>query len=131
MRLVWKCITGVAVVGVLTLGAAAQASASLIFDSSILLSAQGFGNAPRDLTIQRTGGTTSPESGCVSVTGGFTAGPSACMGIDAAFAVEAKGVRLGVESKLVRGRHALLLQQLPRGQRLPRLSIHRAPAVGV
>ena len=85
MRLVWKCITGVAVVGVLTLGAAAQASASLIFDSSILLSAQGFGNAPRDLTIQRTGGTTSPESGCVSVTGGFTAGPSACMGIDAAF----------------------------------------------
>lgn len=68
------------------LGGAAQASASLIYDSSVLLSAQGFGAAPRDLTVQRTGNTTSPESGCVSPTGGFTVGASACMGIDAAFA---------------------------------------------
>jgi PEP-CTERM motif len=77
-------MVGTAVLGGLTLGVAAQASAGLIFDSSVLLSAQGFGSAPRDLTIQRTGGTTSPESGCVSPTGGFTVGSSACMGLDAA-----------------------------------------------
>jgi len=71
-------------VGVL-LGGATQASAGLIYDSSVLLSAQGFGSAPRDLTVQRTGNTSSPESGCVSPTGGFTVGASACMGVDAAF----------------------------------------------
>jgi hypothetical protein len=73
-----------AVLGGLTLGAATQASASLIFDSSILLSAQGFGTAPRDLTIQNTGGTGAAESGCVSPTGGFTVGSAACGGLDAA-----------------------------------------------
>jgi len=31
------------------------ASASLVYDASILASAQGFGNAPRDLTLQATG----------------------------------------------------------------------------
>ena len=31
------------------------ASASLIYDSSIAVSGQGFGNVPRDLTIQATG----------------------------------------------------------------------------
>jgi hypothetical protein len=62
------------------------ASASLIYDASILLSAQGFGTAPRDLTVQRTGGTTSPESGCVSYSGGMVAvGSASCMGSDAAF----------------------------------------------
>jgi hypothetical protein len=75
--------SGTLAVGVL-LGGAAPASASLIYNESILLSAQGFGSAPRDLTVQRTGNTTSPESGCVSPTGGFTVGASACMGVDAA-----------------------------------------------
>src|SRR6476620_7039960 len=75
--------TGMLAVGVLV-GGATSASAGLIYDSSVLLSAQGFGSAPRDLTVQRTGNTTSPESGCVSPTGGFTVGSSACMGVDAA-----------------------------------------------
>jgi hypothetical protein len=62
------------------------ASAGLIYDASILLSAQGFGTAPRDLTVQATGGTTSPESGCVSWSGGMVAvGEASCMGSDAAF----------------------------------------------
>ena len=61
------------------------AAASLIYDTSILLSAQGFGNAPRDLTVQRTGSTTSPESGCISAAGGVLSGGSAaCLGVDAA-----------------------------------------------
>jgi len=42
------------------------ASASLIYDSSIRLTAQGFGNAPRDLTLQATGQQTT-ESGAVGV----------------------------------------------------------------
>jgi hypothetical protein len=51
------------------------ASASLIYDSSIRLTAQGFGNAPRDLTLQATGQQTT-ESGAVGVsgTGGITFG---------------------------------------------------------
>jgi len=77
-------VSGTLAAGVL-LGGAAPASAGLIFDSTILATAQGFGNAPRDLTVQRTGNTTSPESGCVSPTGGFTVGSSACMGRDAAY----------------------------------------------
>ena len=44
------------------------ASASLVYDSSVLLSAQGFGSAPRDLTIQSQGNNTT-ESGCVGVSG--------------------------------------------------------------
>ena len=61
------------------------AAAGLIYDTSSLLSAQGFGNAPRDLTVQRTGSTTSPESGCISAAGGVLSGGSAaCLGVDAA-----------------------------------------------
>lgn len=52
------------------------ASASLVYDSSILLSAQGFGSANRDLTVQGNG----TESACVSVTAAqtFAAGPTSC-----------------------------------------------------
>jgi len=61
------------------------AAAGLIYDASIVLSAQGFANAPRDLTVQRTGSTTSPESGCISAAGGVLSGGSAaCLGADAA-----------------------------------------------
>ena len=62
--------------------------ASLVYNSSILLPAQGFGNAPRDLTVQRTGpGVPNDfESGCVGVAagGGIIIGPSACRTTDAA-----------------------------------------------
>ena len=63
----------------------ATASASLVYDSSILLSAQGFGTAPRDLSVQNTGTITSPESGCVGVSGSGTivVGPTGCRGFDA------------------------------------------------
>lgn len=47
------------------------ASASLVYDSSIQASAQGFGNAPRDLTLQATG-QTNFESGSVSVSSNGT-----------------------------------------------------------
>jgi len=85
MRILGQAFVGSTLAVVVLLGGAAPASAGLIYDSSVLLSAQGFGAAPRDLTVQRTGGTTSPESGCVSPAGGFTVGSSACMGVDAAF----------------------------------------------
>jgi len=51
------------------------ASASLVFDSSVLLSAQGFGNAPRDLTLSSPANSTF-ESGAVGVsnTGAITFG---------------------------------------------------------
>jgi hypothetical protein len=42
------------------------ASAGLVFDSTIHATAQGFGNAPRDLTLHATGQATT-ESGCVGV----------------------------------------------------------------
>lgn len=59
---------------------ATPASADLVFDSTIFVTGQGFGNVPRDLTVQRTGGTTSPESGCVGISGGnLTFGGSACL----------------------------------------------------
>ncbi len=46
----------------------ATSSASLIYQSDILLSAQGFGAAPRDLTIQEVGPRQDgSESGCVGV----------------------------------------------------------------
>jgi hypothetical protein len=61
------------------------ASAGLIYDASIVLSAQGFGAAPRDLTVDGSGFPNPVESGCVSVTGGGIAiGPTACAG-DALF----------------------------------------------
>jgi len=45
---------------------ASSASASLVYESSIQLSAQGFGNAPKDLTLQGRGTT----SGCVGAAAG-------------------------------------------------------------
>jgi hypothetical protein len=52
------------------------ASASLVYDSSLLASAQGFGNSPRDLTLQATGQADTFESGAVGVGagGGITFG---------------------------------------------------------
>jgi hypothetical protein len=62
------------------------ASASLVYDSSISLSAQGFGNAPRDLTVQRTAATVGTESGCVAWgSSGLVVGPTACQTSDAGF----------------------------------------------
>src|SRR5688572_1880294 len=52
-----------------------SASASLVYEASILASAQGFGNAPRDLTLQATGQADTFESGAVGVNaGGITFG---------------------------------------------------------
>lgn len=76
-------VAGSVVAGLMTLSAA-PASAGLIFDSTILLTGEGFGTAPRDLSVERNGNVTSPESGCVSVLGNvFSVGTSACMGTDA------------------------------------------------
>ena len=57
-----------------------MASASLIYDANIVLSGQGFGTAPRDLTIQATGMMATTESGCVGVNamGGITIGSASC-----------------------------------------------------
>jgi hypothetical protein len=64
-----------------------MASANLILDSTIHLSAQGFGNAPRDLTVQQVGNSPNPngtESGCVGFVGAtFTVGPTGCPTTDA------------------------------------------------
>ncbi len=46
------------------------ASASLIYDSSILAPAQGFGTAPRDLTLQATGQETTESGGLAAGSGG-------------------------------------------------------------
>lgn len=48
------------------------AAASLVYDAAIQASAQGFGNAPRDLTLQATGQSDSFESGAVGVGAGGT-----------------------------------------------------------
>jgi len=63
------------------------ASASLIYDSSVTITGQGFGNAPRDLTVQRTPATSGTESGCVGLGtgGGLIVGAAGCMGTDAGF----------------------------------------------
>lgn len=66
----------------LTCGAPSLAKASLIYDSSLKASAQGFGNAPRVLTLQAEGqNKTGTESGCVGVsgTGNIVVGPSGCI----------------------------------------------------
>ncbi len=57
-----------------------MASASLVFDETIILSAQGFGTAPRDLTVQGGGMMATTESGCVAVNnmGQITIGPTSC-----------------------------------------------------
>lgn len=49
------------------------ASASLVYDSALLAPAQGFGTAPRDLTLQATGGAV-VESGAVNYLGAGTIG---------------------------------------------------------
>jgi hypothetical protein len=68
--------------------AAAPANASIVLDSSIHLTAQGFGNAPRILTVQGSG----TESGCVAVGPGGTlvGGASAC--IDSGSVHDSNGV---------------------------------------
>jgi hypothetical protein len=69
-----------------TLAIATPASASLVYDASATLNAQGFGSAPRDLTIQGNGNAT-VEGGCVGVTstGAINVGGTgSCMGTDAA-----------------------------------------------
>lgn len=61
----------------------ATASASLVYDSTIQVSGQGFGAVPRHLTIQETGpGQNGTESGCVGVnsSGGIVVGPAGCTG---------------------------------------------------
>nr|WP_295370737.1 PEP-CTERM sorting domain-containing protein [uncultured Sphingosinicella sp.] len=57
------------------------ASASLIFDSTIDITAQGFGNAPRLLTLQERGKGDDVESGCVAAGSGgsISIGSSACI----------------------------------------------------
>lgn len=75
--------------GILGCFVSTTAGANLIFDSTIVLSAQGFGNAPRDLTIQGTGSDrnnpTEFESGCVGVGSGgaIIIGPTGCPSTDA------------------------------------------------
>ena len=68
-------------------GLAGPSSASLMYNAAIQLSAQGFGSAPRDLTVQHTGPGVSNdfESGCVGVAlgGGIVVGPSGCRTSDA------------------------------------------------
>jgi PEP-CTERM motif len=67
-----------------SLAAATPASASLVYDATLSTSAQGFGAAPRVLTIQATGQQT-VESGCVGVSGsgGIVVGTAGCRGSDA------------------------------------------------
>lgn len=56
----------------------ATASASLVYDSTIHVSGQGFGAVPRDLTLKASGQNSTTESGCVGVGsgGGITFGTS-------------------------------------------------------
>lgn len=65
-------------------GWVAPASAGLIYDSTLFVTAEGFGNAPRALTVQSTG-SGSTESGCVSVgaDGELTGGAASCIAGDA------------------------------------------------
>jgi len=71
--------------GSLALAVPQGAHASLVFDSSIHVTSQGFGAVPRDLTMQEPSPQTDTfESGCVSATGGsIHIGASACQGADA------------------------------------------------
>lgn len=84
-----KLHTFAAIAGICGCLLSATVSASLVFDSTILLSAQGFGNAPRDLTVQHTGNfDNNPshlESGCVGVGNGgaIIVGPTGCPATDA------------------------------------------------
>jgi hypothetical protein len=64
---------------------AGPAYAGLVYDSEIFVTAQGFGNAHRALTVQEKGNGNDVESGCVSSTadGTLIGGSGACMGTDA------------------------------------------------
>jgi PEP-CTERM motif len=64
----------------------APAHAGLVYDSSLIVSAEGFGNAPRALAVHESGrGSDGTESGCVSSTSGGTlvGGSGACLTSDA------------------------------------------------
>jgi hypothetical protein len=61
---------------------ASPASASLVFDANIQVSGQGFGVAPRALTVQSTGNDTS-QSGCVGVASGGGIAVGQCQDTDA------------------------------------------------
>ncbi len=50
------------------------AQASLVYDESLKFSAQGFGSAPRLLTVQETGNGDNVESACVAPSGGAVSG---------------------------------------------------------
>ena len=79
MRLVkYIALAGTAAVGAISLGGTAPAS--LVYDSTLQFSAQGFGAAPRLLTVQETGLGDNVESGCVAPSGGAVSGGSgACV----------------------------------------------------
>ncbi|MES2831831.1 MAG: PEP-CTERM sorting domain-containing protein [Pseudomonadota bacterium] len=74
MKIRLSALAATLLVGI-TFALPGTASAGLIFQSAILASAQGFGNAPRDLTLQSTGRSVT-ESGSVGVAagGGITFG---------------------------------------------------------
>lgn len=61
--------------------AATVAPASIIFDTSIDITGQGFGNAPRLLTLQEKGNGDNRESGCVAAGSGgsISFGSGACI----------------------------------------------------
>ena len=69
-----------AVVAAVTFTLPTTASASLVYDSKITAPAQGFGTAPRDLTLQDAGQLAPPESGCVSVGAGGGISFGTCIG---------------------------------------------------
>lgn len=72
-------VLSAAVAAVVAMVAPQAANAGLIYDSSVTVTGQGFGNAPRALTVQGTGNA-STESGCVGVNGsGIVVGASACL----------------------------------------------------
>lgn len=64
---------------------AAPAHAGLVYNSEISITAQGFGNAHRALTVQEKGNGNDVESGCVSSTadGTLIGGSGACLTADA------------------------------------------------
>jgi len=65
-----------AAVGLIAAAIASPAKADVVYDSTIFIQAQGFGNVPRLLTLQTTG----TESGCASFAGGsLSTGAGACI----------------------------------------------------
>ena len=69
-----------AATAVVALSLPTVASASLVYNAALLAPAQGFGTAPRDLTLQDNGTVVPPESGCVSVGAGGAISFGACIG---------------------------------------------------